>query len=80
MVRILLILAIIWLVIYLLKWLLRGWIIRKIKSTFKSEAPEQQNSTSDKLVQCHKCGIYIAQDRAIEQDNNYYCSVKHLDK
>jgi uncharacterized protein len=32
----------------------------------------------DKMVQCHRCGVYLPEQNAIQGNSHYYCSRQHL--
>ena len=46
----------------------------------KPKTPVKHKSTSEHMVQCANCGIYIPEQEALQRAERYYCSQAHLDE
>jgi len=56
--------------------------VNYIKRWLNSPSDKPRKSKTKKIesfVACHKCGLHIPQQEAIESDGNYYCSKSHRD-
>lgn len=70
LIRILIIIAIIWLLIHLFKQ------YRERRMEHLSNAQEQKKIT-DQMVKCAHCGLHMPETEAIKQGHSYYCSQEH---
>lgn len=69
------------LLIYLfIIWLAVSFFKRLLHSPAKSN-PKKNNSSRqvESFVACHKCGLHIPQQEAIEHNGHYYCCRAHRD-
>jgi len=57
-------------------WLL-FFVVRRFFRQRKQQGKAAKPSSSVDMVACNHCGVHIPQDRAIQQDGNYYCCTKH---
>jgi len=74
----------------MIKWLLVVAVVSAIYVFFIKKKPITQNNNSnenkkdtqvsDEMVECQKCGIYVALDETILSNNKYYCSQECLEK
>ena len=46
----------------------------------RPKTPVKRKSTSEHMVQCANCGIYIPEQEALQRAERYYCSQAHLDE
>ena len=70
LIRFLTILFVIWLAVHFI----RRWINTP---SVKRQAPKTKQIET--FVACHKCGLHIPQQEAIESQGRYYCSESHRD-
>ncbi|MCK5639627.1 MAG: hypothetical protein KAJ19_02475 [Gammaproteobacteria bacterium] len=70
LIRILIIIAIIWLLIHLF----RQYRERREEHHTNSRG---QNKISTHMVKCAQCGLHIPEAEAIKQGHSYYCSQDH---
>lgn len=70
LIRILTIAFLIWLAIYFVK--------RLINSSSQIRRPHKPREIEN-MVACHKCGLHVPQEEAIESKGRYYCSESHRD-
>lgn len=70
LIRLLIYIFLIWLAINFFKRLLHS-----PSPTRKKKKPKQIES----FVACHKCGLHIPQEEAIEHEGQYYCCKAHRD-
>lgn len=70
LIRFLTLIFIIWLAIHFIKRLLHP----------PADKPRPQKPRQiETFVACHKCGLHIPQQEAIESQGRYYCSESHRD-
>ncbi|MFT7235627.1 MAG: competence protein ComGC [Methylophagaceae bacterium] len=60
--------------IALLLYLIIGSFLRKQK-----RLQSDSNSTAEKMVSCHHCGLHILEKEAIQSANKSYCTTNHLE-
>lgn len=53
------------------------WLWRKIKPSAPQQAPKAGDQTL-LMVRCAHCGVHLPQDRALNRDQQWYCSPAHL--
>lgn len=46
----------------------------------RPKTPVKRKSTSEHMVQCANCGIYIPEQEALQRAGRFYCSQAHLDE
>jgi len=46
----------------------------------RPKTPVKRKSTSEHMVQCANCGIYIPEQEALQRAGRFYCSQEHLDE
>lgn len=67
--RLLILVAVAFLIYTLLRQLVRGWT--------KKELP-QRPSRSGTMVRCAFCGLHVPEQEALRSDDKYFCSNNHL--
>lgn len=70
LIRFLTLIFVIWLAIHFFKRLL---------NPPSKKRPPQKPKQIETFVACHKCGLHIPQQEAIESNGRYYCSESHRD-
>jgi uncharacterized protein len=69
--------------IRLLIWIFIIWLaIHFIKRWLNAPSKKRQPPKAKRIetfVACHKCGLHIPQQEAIESQGRYYCSEAHRD-
>jgi len=73
LIRFLLIVLVIWLAVNYIK----RWLNSPTQKKSRTGSKPRQIET---FVACHKCGLHIPQQEAIESRGNYYCSESHRDE
>ncbi|MHA3738174.1 PP0621 family protein [Pseudomonas sp. Eth.TT006] len=55
------------------------WLWRKFKAPASSaQAPREQNAAP--MVRCAHCGVHLPRDRALNLQQQWYCSQAHLEQ
>ncbi|MDH5649470.1 MAG: OadG family protein [Gammaproteobacteria bacterium] len=64
------------LILALVLWL----VIRYLKKIFGSEEKTKplNTKTTQPMISCAKCGVYIPKDQAFVVGENYYCCKDHV--
>lgn len=69
--------------IRLLTYIFIVWLaVQAIKRLLNPPAQprsKQKSKQVETFVACHKCGLHIPRQEAIESQGNYYCSKAHRD-
>jgi len=50
-----------------------------IGNLLRKNRPSSPNAISERMVQCHHCGLHIMEKEAIQDEQNYYCSQEHVE-
>ena len=53
------------------------WVVKQMlknKSAAKAKPPGEIKN----IVQCKQCKVYIPQDQAVKENNDFFCSQQHL--
>jgi len=56
----------------LLLYVIIGNLLRKTR-------PSSPKAISEKMVQCHHCGLHILEQEAIQDGQNHFCSQEHVE-
>ena len=56
----------------LLLYVIIGGLIRKNR-------PSRPKQISEKMVQCHHCGLHILEQEAIQDGPDFFCSQEHIE-
>lgn len=72
LIRLLILIAIIWLIVVIAKRLLASG--RRLSEERQARIAEAQN-----MVRCEACGLHVPEDEAIREGPHRYCSESHRD-
>ena len=67
-------------VVRLIILLLLAWLGFRIYRMWqqKQQRPRSRKRIGKDMVSCQQCGVHIPVDEAIQLNDHYYCSEKHL--
>lgn len=69
--------------IRLLIYIFLIWLVVSFVKRLLNPPPQSRRTAKPKQVEnfvaCHKCGLHIPQQEAIEHQGHYYCSKAHRD-
>ncbi|EPL11044.1 hypothetical protein JFV28_07360 [Pseudomonas sp. TH05] len=55
------------------------WFWRKFKRQASAGSPPPEQSATP-MVRCAQCGLHLPRDRALSQQQQWYCSQTHLEQ
>lgn len=70
LVRLLLIIAIVWLVLVL---------ARRLLDSGRRIAEQRKPRLTENMVRCERCGLHVPESEAVRRDGHNYCSPAHRD-
>jgi len=62
------------LVLFLVFFAAGYWLWRKLAASSK---PKQPPSTSEHMVRCDHCDLYLSQEEATHKNQRWYCCAEH---
>jgi len=55
------------------------FLFKRVVNSFNKAEPAKKIDRFDDTVACHKCGLRLPKQEAIEANGHYYCCREHAD-